>query len=111
MPNNTKKIFKIASFSLFFLFIIIYALFRSEDLILGVKIRKVNLVDNTKFTDSILPVTGNARNAVKLTLNGQEISINQAGDFNETIILLPGYKSLASKRKTSSETLMKKIIS
>ncbi len=43
------------------------------------------------MTDNILKVTGNARNAVSLTLNNREISINKDGDFDETIVLLSGY--------------------
>jgi hypothetical protein len=39
----------------------------------------------------VLKVTGNAKNAIKLSLNGREILIDQAGNFNETIALLKGY--------------------
>src|SRR3989344_2906968 len=91
MNANVKKITKITSLFLFFVFIVIFAVFGAHDLIFGVKIKNVNLVDGTTFTDSVLKVTGNAKNDIKLTLNDREISINQAGDFDETIVLLPGY--------------------
>ena len=83
----------------FFLIIIVYAFFRSHDLIYGVQIKNVNIVDGTTVTDSILKVTGNAKNAINLSLNGREISIDQAGNFNETIALLKGYNIISLKAR------------
>ena len=91
MNNDTKKIIKIGGMAIFFLLIIIYAFFRSKDLIFGVQIKNVNIVNNSTITTNTIEVTGVARNAIKLTLDGREISIDQKGDFDETIALLPGY--------------------
>lgn len=91
MTQDSKKIIKISLISVFFILILGYALFVSKDLIFGVKIRDVNLIDGATLTESVQKVSGNARHAIHLTLNGREISINQAGDFRETIALLPGY--------------------
>ena len=44
-----------------------------------------------KVATSIEKIIGNAKNATNLTLNGREISVDQEGNFNETIALLPGY--------------------
>ena len=97
MRQDAKKVVKIISVSVLFIFIVIYAFFRSKDLIFGVKIRNVNIVDSAKVTESILKITGNARNAIKLTLDGREISVNQQGDFDETISLLSGYNIINIK--------------
>lgn len=97
MNSNTKKIIKISGLSVFFILIVIYAFFRSHDLIFGVKIKNVNLTDGATINESIIKVTGNARNVIKLTLNGREISINQQGDFEETIALLEGYNIINIK--------------
>ena len=91
MNITGKKTIKVTLLSAFFLFILVYAFFRSHDLIFGVKIKNVNIVDGTKITDDTLHITGNAKNAVKLTLNGREITIDQKGNFDETIALLSGY--------------------
>jgi len=96
MQNQAKKIVKIAGISLFFLLIIIYAFFRSKDVLLGVKIRNVEIdgapiQSGATITANSMEITGNARNAVDLTLDGREISIDQAGNFDEPIALLPGY--------------------
>jgi hypothetical protein len=64
-----------------------------------VEIKDVNIVDGAKVADNILRVTGNAKNAVELTLNGRVISIDQQGNFNETIALFPGYNVASLKAK------------
>jgi len=99
MTTDLKKILKITFLSALLLFIVVYAFFRTKDLILGVKIRDVNIVDGAKMTEKILNITGNAKNAVELTLNDRIISIDQKGNFNETISLLPGYNIISIKAK------------
>jgi hypothetical protein len=99
MNSDAKKIAKVSLFSLFFLFIIIYAFFTSKDLLFGVKITNVNINDGVKVAENVLEIKGNARNAVNLTLNGREISIDKQGNFNETIILLPGYNIVNIRAK------------
>ncbi len=95
----SKKILKIVGFSIFFILIVIYAILGSKDLIFGVKIKNVNLVDGAKITENIIKLTGNAKNAINLTLNGREISVDQSGNFNETIALLVGYNIINIKAK------------
>lgn len=97
MNQDTKKLVKIVLVSLFFLFIILYAFFTSKDLIFGVKIKDVNLIDGTKVNTEILNVTGNAKHAIKLKLNEREISVDQKGNFNETISLFSGYNIINIK--------------
>src|SRR4051812_6727059 len=96
MNTNGKKIFEIGALIIFFLIIIIYAFFRSHDLIFGVKIKDVSMngqpiVSGTKVTNNILELNGNAKNAVHVILDGREISVDQQGNFHETIALLAGY--------------------
>ena len=99
MNQNTKKIVQISSLSIFFLLIFIYAFFISKDLIFGVKIKNVNLVDGGTVTENIIKISGNAKNATELTLDGREISVDQKGNFNETIALLLGYNIINLKAK------------
>jgi hypothetical protein len=91
MMDDTKKFIKFGILGLFFLFIIVFAFFRSKDLIFGVKIRDVSIVNGDTVTESVLKVTGNAKNALNLKLNGREISLDPQGNFDETIILSSGY--------------------
>ena len=95
----SKKIVKIGGFSLFVILIVIYAIVGSKDLIFGVKIKNVNLTDGTTVTDNVIKLNGNAKNAINLTLNGREISVDQEGNFNETIALLSGYNIINIKAR------------
>jgi hypothetical protein len=90
-----KKIMQIAGLFVFFLSIIFYGFFVSKDLIFGVRIKNVNIVDGSSVTDNIIKIKGTAKNAIKLILDGREISVDQAGNFNETIALLPGYNIIS----------------
>jgi len=91
MNTNAKKVIKAAGLSIFFVFILIFGFLGSKDLILGIKIVNVNLSDGQTLENSTVKLSGNAKNAINLLLNGREISIDQEGNFNETIALLPGY--------------------
>lgn len=90
MSYESQKIKRVI-FGIFFMFIIIYGFARSTDLIFGVKIRGVSISDGTTTTESVTRITGNAKNATGLILNGRKIPIDLVGNFNETIALLPGY--------------------
>ena len=96
MKQDVKKTLKIASLSALFVFIAIYAFFNAKDLIFGVKIKNVNIVNSIDKTN-IIKITGNAKNAKNLTLNGREIFIDQNGNFNETLALLLGYNVISIK--------------
>ena|SRR3989338_5826136 len=91
MQNHAKKIIQISALVVFFLFLVAYAFWGSHGLIFGVKIKNINIKNGAKVENAILKITGNAENAKNLILNGREISINEKGDFNETIALLSGY--------------------
>ena len=95
----SKKIIKIGGFSIFFILIIIYAILGSKDLIFGVKIRNVNIPNGATVTENILKLTGNAKNAINLTLDGREILVDERGNFSETIALLSGYNIINIKAK------------
>ncbi len=102
MNRDAKKILKISLVSIFFLFIVIFVLFNSKDIILGVKIKNVSIAklpaeENMKVSNNIVEITGIAKNAIKLTLNGREISVDQKGNFDETIAVSLGYNLVEIK--------------
>jgi hypothetical protein len=63
--------------------------------IINVKIDGAPIQSGATITESVVEITGNARNAVDLTLDGREISVDQAGNFDETIALLSGYNIIS----------------
>lgn len=91
MKQEHKKRIKIIILTVFFLFILIYGIYASYGVIFGVKIRDINLINGATITENTIKITGNAKRAVYLSLNGREISIDKDGNFTETIALLSGY--------------------
>jgi hypothetical protein len=104
MTKDFKKIMKIALLSVFFLFIAVFIFINSMDLMFGVKIKNVKInglpaQTGAKVTDNVLEITGVAKNAVNLTLNDREISVDKNGGFSESIILSLGYNIITIKAK------------
>ena len=97
--DDGKKI-KVAIFGVFFLFIALYGFLRSTDLLFGVKIKRVSLnglplESGSVLRESVTKISGNAKNAVNLTLNGREISVDLLGNFEETVALGLGYNIIS----------------
>lgn len=99
IKTDARNILKITSLFLFFLLILGYAFFSSYDLVFGVKIKDINIINGEKITASVINVNGNAKNAVNLILNGREISIDKKGNFNESIALFSGYNIISIEAK------------
>ena len=99
MRSDAKKILKVGLFSALIIFILVYAFIRSKGLIFGVTIKNVNLKNGETVTENVLNIDGNAKNAISLSLNDREISVDQDGNFNETVLLLPGYNTVTIKAK------------
>lgn len=96
MQNKEKRNLKTVLFSIFFIFIVAFIFFNSRNIIFGIKIKNVNINNSpaTKYTktkESIIKITGKAKNAINIKINGREISIDQKGNFSETLALSLGY--------------------
>lgn len=99
MTKDIQKSLRVGLIIAFFIFILIYGFYRSYDLMFGVKIKNVNIENGQTYTESILTVSGNAKNATKLMLNGREISLDKDGNFSEAIALLLGYNIVGIEAK------------
>jgi len=97
MERDFKQTLKIGLIVVFSIFILVYGFFQARDIIFGVKIAEVNIVDGSTITENPLNITGNARNAIFISLNGREISIDKDGNWNEHIALLSGYNIIEIK--------------
>jgi uncharacterized protein YfaP (DUF2135 family) len=57
---------------------------------------EIEINENIKINiEDIIKITGNAKNAIKLTINGREIYIDQQGNFSEDFAPLKGYNILS----------------
>ena len=89
--ENLKRIIKVVGTLGFFIFIIIYSLFRMKTISTGVDLVVQNIENGGIYTEGVLEIKGNAKRAKVLEINGREISINQNGDFTDFLVLSPGY--------------------
>jgi len=90
MQDDFKSKLKIGILILLFVIIGGYTIFRTKDLIVGVRLKVSGITEYESRTDPLVTLSGNARRAVELTINGRKIFITENGDFNEKLLLLPG---------------------
>lgn len=67
-------------------------------------------INNTQNTTSISDISGNAKNATYLSLNGREINLDKNGTFNEKIALPDGYSVVTIEAKDAFGKSAKKTI-
>lgn len=90
--SHKQKIGIIVGFFLA-LCIIGYGLFQARNIILGPQISLTSPKNGATLTNSLVTVSGKASNVSFLSLNDRPIFIDQQGDFNEQLLLSPGYNT------------------
>src|SRR3989338_6229666 len=95
LAQNHKRILKHCLVYVFFFTIIIYTFFHTKNLVFGVKL-KINGIENgSSYTSPLLSLTGKAKNAINFTLDGRKIFINKDGDWQDQLLLSPGYNIIS----------------
>lgn len=67
------------------------AAYNMRDLMLGTPLEVVAAEDGATLESTFLPLSGVARQARELLINGRTVAIDRAGNFTDAIILSPGY--------------------
>ncbi|HEY0979819.1 MAG TPA: hypothetical protein VGE18_00190 [Candidatus Paceibacterota bacterium] len=67
------------------------AAYNMRDLVLGTPLQVVAAKDGATLDSAFLPLSGVARHARELLINGRTVAIDRAGNFTDAIILSPGY--------------------
>lgn len=89
--RNLKKVIKYTLIFGFFLFIVLYAIINTRLISRGIQL-SINGIENGKiYEEGTIEITGNAKRAKHILVNGREINLNQEGDFTDFLVLLPGY--------------------
>jgi hypothetical protein len=70
--------------------IIAYAVWRSLDYVRGPVIDVWSPIDGSGIASSTVTITGQALRVNNLGLNGDAISVDEKGDFSQTIVIFPG---------------------
>lgn len=97
MQDDFKSKLKIGILILLFVFLAGYTVFRTKDLVAGVHLEVSGITNYESYNDPLLMVSGNARRATELIINGRKIYITKEGDFSEKLLLLPGLNIISIK--------------
>lgn len=100
MSKNIGKILKDASIGgilgiLFVTIIVIFIMQNTYGLRTGVKIEVSGIEEGVTYTDSVLKLTGVARNANNLSISGSSVPVDMKGNFSSHIVLLPGINTVS----------------
>ena len=68
-----------------------YGAFRAKDLAEGPRLEIISPLNGSSSHDALINIQGTAQNISFLTLNGNKIFTNEAGSYDEKILLSPGY--------------------
>ncbi|MEK7175976.1 MAG: hypothetical protein AAB695_01205 [Patescibacteria group bacterium] len=92
----SPKYWLLVSLSVLFFF---YIIFQARFLILGPQVWINYPKDGEVVASSVITMSGVARNAAWLTLNGRQIFTNENGLWSEKLIVLPGLSIMAVKAR------------
>ncbi len=95
------KILKVSVIILGILIVLGYALFATHDFILGPTISVTEPANGATFTSPSIRIKGVVLRIQDISLNGRSITIDEQGNFNEAVLLAPGYNvfTLAARDK------------
>ncbi len=65
--------------------------FNIKDMLFGSPLKIKMVADGTTVDTTYLPISGTAKNARQISINGRIVSIDRGGNFNDGVILSPGY--------------------
>ncbi|HXK35233.1 MAG TPA: hypothetical protein VJ103_01875 [Candidatus Paceibacterota bacterium] len=91
---SLAKVIKIGSLALLFAGIFVFSYIKTKDLIFGVRLLVNGITTNANYMEPVLQISGVAKRVKNLTINGEGIFIDPAGNFEDIRILLPGYNKL-----------------
>ena len=91
MQRDAKSLLRIGLIVIFSLIIVGYGLFQAKKLIDGPTISISEPKNGETVTDSLIDIQGNAKNLVFISLDDRPIFVDQNGNFDEKMLLYPGY--------------------
>jgi hypothetical protein len=74
--------------------IVIFAIFRSFNYISGPGLEIYSPINGANIESSTVRIIGQASRINKITLNGNPITIDEQGNWSETLIIFPGLNTI-----------------
>ncbi len=66
-------------------------LYNIKDMLFGTPLTVNAVADGSTVDGTYLPITGSAKHATAITVNGRSIGVDRQGQFSDGVILSPGY--------------------
>ncbi len=88
---STKKIVRISIFFLVVATVSSYAIFASHDFIIGPTISVTEPQNGSTVSTPTVKIIGKVERIKDISLNDRLITIDDVGNFNETVLMAPGY--------------------
>jgi Glucodextranase, domain B len=108
--EDGKMILKTMVIGIFVLCVCGYGIFQAEKIVRGPEISMVSPASGATTFDNLVHVTGNAQNISAIWLNDRSIYTDEAGKFDEKIMLYSGYNIITVRAQDKfGATVEKKI--
>lgn len=62
-----------------------------KDMVFGTPLKVHTIADGSTVNNPYISITGSAKHAQSITINGRPIGVDQQGNFTDGVILSPGY--------------------
>jgi hypothetical protein len=79
--------------------VLMLVFYNTKDLFFGTKFSIKSAPDGATLTDTFLPISGVAKHASSLEINGRIVSVDPNGAFNDGALLSPGYNIIEIKQR------------
>ncbi len=99
MQHDAKHLFRIGMIVLLFLLITGYAFFQSRKILEGPEITISEPKNGATLLDPLVAIKGQARNINSISLDDRPIFIDEQGNFEEKLLLYPGYNIIKFEAK------------
>ncbi len=95
--RETKFYLKAILISLFLIILFGYSIFEIWNYATGPKLILSSPINGSVVSESLISINGIGKNTKEITLNNRAITIDEAGNFEEKILLSYGYNILEIK--------------
>jgi hypothetical protein len=107
---NLKRVLSLLLILLFAGSIFYYAYYQSRGIIAGPTITLLSPTDGAELSESLVHVRGYVARAKELTLDGRQIFVDLSGNFDEQLLLYPGYNIIELAAKDADGREEKKTV-
>jgi hypothetical protein len=92
--HTIKKLLKYALITSIALIVIVYAAYKSKNLVAGPSITIATPENGQTFDRSVITVEGKTKNVVEISVNNRPIFVDDQGVFKEKYLLSPGQNTV-----------------